>query len=97
MERNITEETVFDHKEGKDVTGNKTQMKATFVFAAPHISLDVNFENLKEKLGSHMNTDFYLKYYWYVCQFFFFFATYVLFDCNHNNNTTANIYAPIRY
>lgn len=72
MERNITEETVFDHKEGKDVTGNKTQMKATFVFAAPHISLDVNFENLKEKLGSHMNTDFYLKYYWYVCQFFFF-------------------------
>jgi hypothetical protein len=64
MERNITEETVFDHKEGKEVTGNKTQMKTTLVFAAPHVSLDVNFENLKEKLGSHINTEFHLKYYW---------------------------------
>jgi hypothetical protein len=47
MERNITEETVYDHKEGKEVTGNKTQMKTTLVFAAPHVSLDVNFENLR--------------------------------------------------
>ena len=64
MERNITEETVFDRKEGKKVTGNKTQMKTTLVFVAPHVSLDVNFENLKEKLGSHINTEFHLKYYW---------------------------------
>jgi hypothetical protein len=49
---------------GKEVTGNKTQMKTTLVFAAPHVSLDVNFENLKEKLGSHINTEFHLKYYW---------------------------------
>jgi hypothetical protein len=38
--------------------------KTTLVFAAPHVSLDVNFENLKEKLGSHINTEFHLKYYW---------------------------------
>jgi hypothetical protein len=38
----------------------KTQYKSIpNVFAAPHVSLDVNFENLKEKLGSHINTEFH--------------------------------------
>ena len=48
MNENITEETIFNPKEGKNVKGNKTEIDAAFSLGGPYISLDLKFDNLKE-------------------------------------------------
>ncbi|CAC5393996.1 unnamed protein product [Mytilus coruscus] len=63
IDETTTEEVIFDPKQGKDVKGNKTQIETSFSFAAPYVSLDVHFENLSEKLTSHIFTEFHVKYY----------------------------------
>ncbi|XP_076076216.1 uncharacterized protein LOC143047139 isoform X2 [Mytilus galloprovincialis] len=58
-----TEEVIFDPKQGKEVKGNRSHIETSVSFAVPYTSLDVNFENLSQKLSSHIFTKFHVKYY----------------------------------
>ncbi|XP_063416105.1 uncharacterized protein LOC134697718 [Mytilus trossulus] len=62
INKTTREEVIFDPKQGKDVKGNRSHIETSISFAAPYTSLDVNFENLSQKLSSHIFTKFHVKY-----------------------------------